>query len=99
MANINSNKPLFYPYSILVNNCSGSCDDINNLCTKSCVPDVVKNMDIKVFNLMSKTNKTHYVSWHETCACKCRLDTSACNDRQRWNSEKWRRDRCGEGKK
>ena len=28
--NINSNEPLFYPYSILVNKCNDSCNDINN---------------------------------------------------------------------
>ena len=28
--NINSNEPLFYSYSILVNKCSGSCNNIND---------------------------------------------------------------------
>ena len=32
--NINSNEPSFYPYSILVNKCSGSCDNINEPCAK-----------------------------------------------------------------
>ena len=39
--NIINNEPLFYPYSVLVNKCSGSCNDINNTHTKLCVPDVV----------------------------------------------------------
>ena len=38
--NINSNEPLFYPYSILVNKCSGSCNNINDPFAKLCVPDV-----------------------------------------------------------
>ena len=25
---------------------------------------------------MSRINETKYISWHETCACKCRLDAS-----------------------
>ena len=28
--------------------------------------------------------------WHETCKCICRLSTSACNNRQRWNKDKCR---------
>ena len=40
--NINSNEPLFYPYSILVNKSSGSRNDINNLYAELCVTDVVK---------------------------------------------------------
>ena len=40
-------------------------------------------MNIKVFNLMSRTNETRHASWHETCECKCRLDASVCNDKER----------------
>ena len=39
--NINSNEPLLYPYSILVNKCSGSCNNINDPFAKLCVPDVI----------------------------------------------------------
>ena len=38
---INSNEPLFRPYSVLVNKCSGSYTDTNNPYTELCVPDVV----------------------------------------------------------
>ena len=34
---------------------------------------------------MSRTNETRYTEWHGTCKCKCRLDTSVCNDKERWN--------------
>ena len=48
--NINSNEPLFYPYSVLANQCSGRCNDINNSYAKLHVPDFVKDMNIKRFN-------------------------------------------------
>ena len=38
---------------------------------------------VKVFNLMSRTNETRHIEWHETCKCKCRLDGSVCNNEQR----------------
>ena len=78
--NININEPLFYLYSILVNKSSGSCNDINNPYPKLCVSNVVKNINIKIFNLMSRTNDTRHISWHKTCSCKCRLDASVSND-------------------
>ena len=53
-------------------------------------PDVNKNINFKIFNLMSRTNETRNVSWHETCTCKCRLDVSVCNDKLRWNNNKCR---------
>ena len=39
IVNININEPLFYPYSVLVNKCSGRCNDINNPYDELCVPD------------------------------------------------------------
>ena len=88
IVNVNSNDPLFYPFSTKTSKCSGSCNNINNPYAKLCVPDVVKNLNIKVFNLMSKTNETRHIKWHETCKFKCRLDASVCNNQQRWNEDK-----------
>ena len=51
--NINNNEPVFYPVSIKVNICRGSCNNINDPYAKLCVPDVVKNINFKAFNLMS----------------------------------------------
>ena len=45
--NVNSNEPIFYPFSIKTNKCSGSCNNINNPYAKICVPDVIKDLNIK----------------------------------------------------
>ena len=50
----------------------------------------LKNIYIKVFNLLSRTNETRHIEWHETCKCKCRLDGSFCNNKQGWNNGKCR---------
>ena len=51
--NVNSNNPVFYPFSIKRSKCSGNCNNITDPYTKICVPDVVKDLNVKVFNLMS----------------------------------------------
>ena len=56
--NINSNNPMFYLFSIKVNKCNGNCNNINYPYARICVPDIVKNLNVKVFNLMSRTNET-----------------------------------------
>ena len=83
--NINSNNPIFYPFSIKINKCSGNCNNINNPYANICVPDAIKDLNVKVFNLMSRTNETKFIKWHEKCKCKCRLDAIVCNDKQQWN--------------
>ena len=90
VVNINSDNPFFYPYNIEVNKCSGSCNNINDPYSKFCVPNVAKNINVKVFNLVSRTNKTRHIEWHETCKLKCRLDASVCNNKQRWNKDRCR---------
>ena len=72
--NVNSNEPLFYTFSILVNKCSGSCNNINDPYAKLCVADVVKSINSKVFNLMWRTNETKYIELHESYKCKCKLE-------------------------
>ena len=55
--NVNSNEPILYPCSIKASKCSGSCNNINNPYAKICVPNVIKDLNVKVFNLMSRTNE------------------------------------------
>ena len=74
--NVNSNKLSFCLYTTEVNNCSGSCDNINDPYAKLCVPDIFKNINAKLFNLMSRTNETRHIEWYETYKCKCGLDAS-----------------------
>ena len=81
--NINSNSPIFYLFSVRINKCSGNCNNINDPYARICVPDTVKNLNVKLFNLMSRTNETRSIKWHETCKCKCRLNGIICNDKQR----------------
>ena len=76
-------EPLFYPYNVLVNKCSGSCDTINNPIAKLCVPGIVKRVNIFLMRL----NETRSVLWHESCKCICKLNSSVCNNKQIWNSD------------
>ena len=90
IVNINGDDPVFFPYSVKTCKCSGSCNNINNPLAKLCVPDVVKNLHVKVFNLVAGINETSRIEWHETCKCKCRFNSSVCNNKQRWNDDKFR---------
>ena len=73
-----------------MNKCSSNCNNINNPYLKICVLDVIKDFNVKVFNLMSRTNETKFIKWHEKCKCKCRLDAIICNNEQRWVENKCR---------
>ena len=89
IVNVNSNEPLLYPFSIKTSKCNGICNNINSPHAKLCVPDVVKNLNIKVFNLMSGTNETINIQLFVTInsagmkinvgVCEKVIDIGVCN--------------------
>ena len=44
-ANEGVGEALFYPYNVLVNKCSGSCNTLDNHMSKICVPKIIKNVN------------------------------------------------------
>ena len=90
IVDVNS-EPAFFSFS-RESKCSSNSSNINDLYAKLCVPDVFKNLNAKVFNLMSRakvfnlmsrTDETRDIEWYETCRCKFRLDVSVCENKQR----------------
>ena len=57
----NNNNSIFYPFSIKTRKCSGNCNNISDPYARICVPDIVKDLNVKVFNLMSRTNETRHI--------------------------------------
>ena len=88
-------EALFYPYNVLVNKCSGSCDTLDNPMSEICVPKIIKNVNMKIHNFLTRLNETRNVLWYKSCKCVCRLNSSVCNSKQIWNSDTCRCD-CNE---
>ena len=86
--NLNKNESMFYPDSIKINSAKAVVIQSIDPYAKLCIPDIIKKVNVKVFNLMSRTNETRHIEWHKTCKCKCRLDASVCNNKQRRNEDK-----------
>ena len=57
---------------------------------KLCILNIVKDMNIKVFNFLARINETRKIIWHETCKCVYKLTSAVCNSGQIWNEDKFR---------
>ena len=88
-------EALFYPYNVLVNKCSGSYNTLDDPMARLCVPNIIKNVNMEVYNFLIRLNEIHNVLWHKSCKCICRLNSSVCNSKQIWNSDTCRCD-CNE---
>ena len=60
-------EALFYPYNVLVNKCSGSCNTLDDPMAKMCVPNIIKGINMKVYNFLMRLNETRNVLWHKSC--------------------------------
>ena len=74
IVNVNSVEPVFYPFIIKASKYSGNCNNINDTYAKMCALDVATSLNVKVFNLLSRTNETRHIEWHETGKYKSRFD-------------------------
>ena len=88
-------EALFYPYNVQVNKSSGSCNTVDNSIAKLCVPNVIKRVNMQVYNFLMRLNETSNVLWHESCKCVCKLNSSVCDNKQIWNDDTFRCD-CNE---
>ena len=58
VANVNGDEPVFFPFSIKRSKCSGRGNNINYPYAKICVADIIKDLNLKLSNLMSRINET-----------------------------------------
>ena len=54
---------------------------------KLCVPNVIKGVNMQIYNFLMRLNETLNVLWHESCKCVCKLNSSICNNKQIWNRD------------
>ena len=51
-------EALLYPYNVLVNKCSGSCNTLDDPMANMCVPNIIKRVNMKVYNFSMRLNET-----------------------------------------
>ena len=78
----------YYPFSVKLDGCVGSCNTINDLSNKVCVPSKTEGLNLSVFNMIIGINELKTLTLHISCKCKCRFDRRKRNLDQWWNNDK-----------
>ena len=47
---------LYYPFAVDLDRCMGSCNTLNNLSNRLCVPEKTEDLDMNVFNMITGIN-------------------------------------------
>ena len=82
----------YYPIAVKLDRCVGSCNTLNDLSNKICVPNKTEDLNLSVFTMIIGINesKTLTATEHISRECKCKFDGSKCNSNQWWNNDKCR---------
>ena len=68
-----------YPFAVKRNKNVGSCNTLNDLSNKVCVPNETEDLNLSVFNMITGINETKLLAKHIVCECKCKFDGRKCN--------------------
>ena len=64
----------YYPIAFKLDRCVGSCNILNDLSNKVCVPNKTENLNLSAFNMIAGINESETLTKHISCNCKCRFD-------------------------
>ena len=65
-----------------------SCDSLNDLSNKVYIPNKKDDLNLNVFNTITRLNESKILIKHISCKCKYKFDGRKCNSNQKWNNNK-----------
>ena len=64
----------YYPFAVKLDRCVGSCNTLNDLSNKVCVPNKTEDLNLSVFNMITGINESKTLTKHISCEFKCKFD-------------------------
>ena len=55
---------------VKLDSCIGSCNTLNNLSNKVCVPNKTEDLHLSLFNMITEVNESKTLTEHIACECK-----------------------------
>ena len=84
LIDLNTVEHKYYPFMISLDKCCGSA---NVLSPKICVTKKIKDLNVKVINMITKWNEAKTWAKHISCDCKCKFSSTTCNSKQKSNNK------------
>ena len=66
-----SQESHYYPFAVKVDRCVESCNTLNDLFNKVCVPNKTEDLNLSMFNIITGINELKTLIKHISCECKC----------------------------
>ena len=72
----------YYPFSVKLDRCIGSCNALNDLSNKVFVPNKTEDLNLSVSNMTAGINESKTLTKDISCECKCKFDGTKFNSIQ-----------------
>ena len=69
----------YYPFSVKLHSCNGSCNTLNDLSNKVCIPNKTEDLNLIIFNMITGVNESKTLTKDISCESKCKFDGRKCN--------------------
>ena len=86
--NIYNQEFHYYSCAIKLDRCVWSCNTLNDLSNKVCVPNKTEDLNLSVFNMITGINESKILTKHILCDSKCKFDGTKRNSNEWWNTNK-----------
>ena len=73
---------------VQLDRCVGSCNTLNDLSNEVCVSNKTEDLNLAMFNMITRINESKALTNHVSWECKCKFDGIKCNSNQKWNNDK-----------
>ena len=77
-----SQELYYYPFAVKLDRYAGSCNTLNDLSKKVCIPNKAEDLNIFVFNMITGKNELIILITDISCERKCRFDEKKCTSHQ-----------------
>ena len=72
----------YYPFQVNLDRCVGSCNTLNDLSNKLCVPNKREDLSLRMVDIITEINESKTTKKHISCKCKWKFDGRKCNSNQ-----------------
>ena len=62
--NVYSQEFHYYPFAVKLDRCVGSCNIVNDISNKVCVPNKTEDLNLSVFNIIIRINESKTLAKH-----------------------------------
>ena len=76
-----------YPFVVKLDRFVESCNTLNDLSNKVCVPNKIEDLNLSVFNMITGINESKTLTKHKSCECRRKVDGRKCSSDQWWNND------------